>query len=255
MRVRHACNVALLGALLFTSQLALADDPPSAAPASPPAASAEPTPAAPPAPAEPTPNEEEAGPRPSMRWNAQPDKFPPPPPELSPNTTAAVTFESNGVPLHVRLEKADGAPSQFSCTTPCSLSVPIGSYFIHSEGDGLRTYDSPMEIRPNGFKMMLGAGRKKDFHWALALMGVAAAGIVGWSAVYVPQIVNGANDPYGNAAFTGTLIGAGVVAIAGFTVGGILLRKSAKGPLAIRPGIDPQPSSSSAFVSPFSFTF
>lgn len=247
--MRHA-NVALLGALLLTSQLALADDPPAAAPASPPAQSVE-TPRAEP----PAPNEDEAGPRPSMRYEARPDEFPMPPTEMTTNPIAPVTFESNGVPLRVRLEKVDGATSQFSCTTPCSLTVPVGTYAIHSEGEGLRTYDAKMEIRPNGFNMTLGAGRKKDFYWGIALMSVAAAGIVGWSAVYVPQFVNGANDPYGNAAFTGTLIGVGVVALAGFTIGGILLRKGAKGALAIRPGIDPQPSMSSAIASPFRFTF
>jgi len=245
--VRHACNVALLGAVLFTSQLALADDPP---PVGPPAPSADVTPAPPPPPAEEPPAE-----RPAMRWNAEPDKTPPPPPDTPVNPFAPVELTSNGAPLRVRLEKADGAPSRFSCTTPCSLTVPIGTYFIHAEGEGLRTYDATMEIRPNGFKMTLGAGRKKDFAWGLGLMSVAAAGILVWSAVYVPQIADGANDPYGNAAFTGTLIGVGIVAAAGFTIGGLLLTKSAKGPRAIRPGLDPQSSTSSALASPFRLTF
>ena len=93
--MRHA-NVALLGALLLTSQLALADDPPAAAPASPPAQSVE-TPRAEP----PAPNEDEAGPRPSMRYEARPDEFPMPPTEMTTNPIAPVTFESNGVKLFV----------------------------------------------------------------------------------------------------------------------------------------------------------
>jgi hypothetical protein len=45
-----------------------------------------------------------------------------------------------------------------------------------------------------------------------------------------------------------------VLAAAGFTIGGWLVAHNQKGPTCVRPGLDPQPTTS-ALASPLRFTF
>lgn len=218
--------------------------------------------------AQPTSDDERAGPpappvatdpdahRPEIHYTPHPEETAMPPVvEEAPNPFAPVSFESNGAPIRVRLDRADGMANPFACTTPCTMTVPVGAYRLHTEGDGLRTYDNPLEVRSNGFKMTLGAGKKKDFLLGAGLTAGAAAAIVAWCAVFVPQLVGGTEeDPYANAAFTGSLIGVGVVAVAGFAVGGYLLSRNPKGPVAVRPNLTPKPATS-AGLQGLRFTF
>lgn len=221
-----------------------------------PTSDAEPAgPPAPPAAAEPDAPPSDA-PRPEIHYTPHPEEaVMPPPVEEAPNPFAPVSFASNGAPIRVRLDRADGMANRFACTTPCTMTVPVGAYKLHTEGDGLRTYDNPLEVRSNGFKMTLGAGKKKDFLWGVGLTAGATAAILAWCAVFVPQLVNGTEeDPYGNAAFTGSLVGVGIVAVAGFAVGGYLLSKNPKGPVSVRPNLTPKPATS-AGLQGLRFTF
>lgn len=225
----------IVAACILASTLARAQPTDETEPAGPPP---------PPATTEPAPPADDA-PRPEIHYTPHPEDAVMPPADEPPSPFAPVTFESNGAPVRVRLDRADGMANQFACTTPCTMTVPIGAYRLHTEGDGLRTYDDALEVRSRGFKMTVGAGKKTSFLWGVGLTAGAAAAIVAWCAVFVPQVVNGTEeDPYRNGAFTGSLIGVGVVAAAGFAVGGYLLAKNPKGPVAVRPNLPGKPATS-----------